>query len=69
MAINKMADCPRPEVVRHGRKWHVVCDERTDKERERDSAQWVMPDSEQCRTMRKTLSKHGYHLYCDEEAK
>lgn len=62
-----LEDCPHLEVVKYGWKWQLVCDERTDKERERDNAQYVLPDSETCRSMRKTLTKYGYTLFCDDE--
>ncbi len=67
MTNEEMMDCPHLEAVQHGLKWHLVCDERTDKERERDSAQYVLPDSETCRSMRKTLTKFGFVLFCDDE--
>lgn len=66
---DKLADCPHLEVVKHGWKWQLVCDERTDKERERDDAHMVMPDSEECRAMSKRLTKYGFLLYCDDEEK
>ena len=64
-----LIDCPHLEAVKHGWKWQLVCDERTDKERERDNAQMVLPDSETCQSMRKTLTKFGFVLFCDDEMK
>ena len=62
-----LADCEHLEVVQHGWKWKVVCDERTERERERDKANFVMPDSPECRKMRKVLTRYGYQLFCDAE--
>ena len=67
VAADKLRNCPHLEVVKHGGKWKLICDERTAKERERDDAHMVMPDSEECRVMRKRLSKYGYYLFCDDE--
>lgn len=66
MTPETLTDCSHLEVVRHGWKWQLVCDERTDKEREKDSANFVMPDSHECRTMQHVLTKYGYQLYCDD---
>lgn len=67
MTSDEIKNCPHLEAVQHGLKWHLVCDERTDKERARDSAQYVLPDNETCRSMRRRLTRFGFVLYCDEE--
>ena len=66
---DKLADCPHLEVVKHGWKWQLVCDERTDKERERDDAHLVSATTSPSPAITKRLTKYGFLLYCDDEEK
>ena len=46
----------------------VVCNEDDEKEKEKLTADIVMPASEQCENMKTVASKVGVTVVCDEEA-